>query len=103
MYAPVSVDIYTNVYVQWIVVCKSIWHISQPQSFQLDQLAGFIEFWQHLSRGVRPLPNECPGYDTKQSEGEVPVMLLAMRSTPSLLSGPIWPGMVAPDRALSVG
>ena len=28
----------------------------------------------HLCRGVRP-PNKCPGYDTKQSDGEVPVML----------------------------
>ena len=49
----------------------------------------------------------CPGYDTKQSDGEVPVMLelWRMRSTPSLplLPGPLWPGMVAPDRALSMG
>ena len=27
-----------------------------------------------LSRGVRP-HNECPGYDTKQSDAQVPVML----------------------------
>ena len=27
----------------------------------------------HLSRGVRP-PKECHGYDTKQSNGEVPEM-----------------------------
>ena len=31
--------------------------------------------WLHLCRGVRPPPNECPGYDTKQSDGEVPAML----------------------------
>ena len=39
-----------------------------------------------LCRGVRPLPNECPGYDTKQSDGEVPAVLelWEMRSTPSL-------------------
>ena len=24
----------------------------------------------HLCRGVRPHPNQCPGYDTKQSVGE---------------------------------
>ena len=57
-------------------------------------------------REVRP-PNECPGYDTKQSDGETPVMLelWAMQSTPplQLLLGPLWPGMVAPDRALSKG
>ena len=50
---------------------------------------------------------ECPGYDTKQSDGEVPVMLefWGMRSTPllPLLPGPLWPGVVAPDRALSIG
>ena len=54
-----------------------------------------------------PPPNGCPGYDTKQSDGEVPVMLelSGMRSTPSLplLPGPLWPGMVAPDRVLSMG
>ncbi len=60
--------------------------------------------WLHLCRGVRPPPlNECPGYDTKQSDGEVPAVLelWEMRSTPSLpsLPGPLWPGVVAPDRA----
>ncbi len=52
-------------------------------------------------------PNECPGYETKQSDGEVPVMveLWGMQSTPSLLllPGPLWPRMVAHDRALSMG
>ena len=47
------------------------------------------------------------GYDTKQFDGEVPVMLelWGIRSTPLLpsLPGPLWPGMVAPDRALSMG
>ena len=59
-----------------------------------------------LQRGKTP-PNKCPGYDTKQSDGEVPVILelWGMWSTPSLLllPGPPWPGMVAPDRALSMG
>ena len=48
----------------------------------------------------------CPGYDTKQSDVEVPVMLgiWGMWSIPSLplLPGPLWSGMVAPDRALSI-
>ena len=60
-----------------------------------------------LCRGVRPPPNECPGYDTKQSDGEVPAVLelWEMWSTPSLpsLPVPLWPGVVAPDRALSMG
>ena len=53
--------------------------------------------WIHrllLCRGVRPSPlNECPGYDTKQSDGEALVMLELWRmwSTPSLppLPGPL--------------
>ena len=63
--------------------------------------------WLHLCRGVRPPLTKCPGYDTKQSDGEVPAMLelWGMRSTPSLpsLPGPLWPRVVAPDRALSMG
>ena len=60
----------------------------------------------HLCRGVRP-PNERPGYNTKPSDIEVSVMLelWGMRSTPSLPlpPGPLWLGMVATDRALSMG
>ena len=45
--------------------------------------------------------DECPGYNTKQSDGEVPVMmdLWGMRSTLLLpsLPGPLWPRVVAPD------
>ena len=45
--------------------------------------------------------NECPAYDTEQSDSEVPVMLelWGMRSIPSLPSppGPLWPGVVAAD------
>ena len=59
----------------------------------------------HLCRGVR-LP-ECPSYDTKESEGETPVIeeLWGMQSTPllPLLPGPLWPWVVAPDRVLSIG
>ena len=46
------------------------------------------------------LPIECPGYETKQSDGEVPVILeiCGMQSTPSLpsLPDPLWFGVVAP-------
>ena len=60
----------------------------------------------HFYRGVRsPPPQECPGYDIKQSDGEVPVMLelWGMQSTPLLssLPGPLWSGMLA--RALCMG
>ena len=53
------------------------------------------------------LSNECPGYDTKQSDGEVTAMLelWEMRSIPSLplIPGLLRLGMGAPDRALSMG
>ena len=56
---------------------------------------------------ITPPHNECPVYDYKQFDGEVPVMLelWGMRNNPllSLLPGPLWPGMVAPDRSLSMG
>ena len=62
---------------------------------------------QLLRRRVRPPTNEYPAYDTKQSDGEVPAVLelWGMRSTPSLpsLPGPLWPGVVTPDTALSMG
>ena len=51
----------------------------------------------HHYRGLRT-PNECPAYYTKQSDGGVPVMLGL-----SLLPGSLWPGVVAPNRALSMG
>ena len=43
--------------------------------FQLiiAQSAGAVEYTDCIS--ADPLPNECPGYDTKQSDGEVPLML----------------------------
>ena len=59
----------------------------------------------HLCTGVRPPPlNECPVYDTKQYDGEAPVLLelWEMRNTLSLqsLPGSLWSGVVAPGRIL---
>ena len=54
-----------------------------------------------------PPTDKCPGYDTKQSDGDVPVMLefLGMQSTPSLpsLPGPLHPRVVPYDRVLCMG
>ena len=54
-----------------------------------------------------PLLNECPANDTKQSDGEVLIILelRGRQSTPSLpsLSGPQEPGVIAPSGALSMG
>ena len=52
-------------------------------------------------------PNECPGYVTKQSDCEAPVMLelWGIWSIPLLPPppGPLCPGVVAPDKVLSMG
>ena len=52
-------------------------------------------------------PNECPGYDTKQSDDKDPVILEfgGLRSTPLLpsLPGPLWLGVIAPDRVQFMG
>ena len=62
-------------------------------------------FHKSLKRG-KSLPS-LPGYVTKQSYSEVPVMLelCGMWGSPSLPSvpGPLEAGVVAPDRDLSMG
>ena len=64
-----------------------------------------IHRW-HLCSKVRPFHNECPIYDTKQSDGEALVLLYlwGMLSTSSLpsLSGPFKPRVAAPARVLSM-
>ena len=74
----------------------------------IAQSAGAVEYTDCFSaEGMTPTPNECPRYDTKQSDGEVPGVLerWGVQSTPSLpsLPGPLWVGVLAPDRALSMG
>ena len=73
----------------------------------IAQSAGAEEYTDCTFVEGQDPPNECPGYETKQSDGEVPVILelWRMQRTPSLpsLPGPLWPRMVAPDRALSIG
>ena len=71
---------------------KTVWHITRC----IAQSAGAVEYTDCTS-----------GYDTKKSDGEVPAVLelWGMRSTLSLplLPGQLWPGVVAPDKALSMG
>ena len=84
---------------------KSKINFSSPLIAQSD---GAVEYTNCLpAEGEKAPPrNECPGYDTKLSDGEVPVMLelWGMQSTPSLpsLPGPLWPGVVLTDRVLSM-
>ena len=76
---------------QWIQALQHWWNITAAS----------------LQKGKTIHPNECSGYDTKQSDDEAPVMLelWGMRGTPSLplLPDPFWPGEVASDRVLSMG
>ena len=53
-----------------------------------------------LVRGITPT-NKCSGYDTKHSDARA----LRNGESPSLpaLPGPLWSGVVASDRALSMG
>ena len=73
----------------------------------MTQLAGVVEYTDCISAEEWVSPNDCPDYDTKQFDGEATVMLEfgGMQSTPLLPSfpGPLWPGMVAPDRVLAMG
>ena len=85
----------------------SPWHQTEcPNSILHSQLGLYNTPTAFLQRGKTPF-NECPVYDTKQSDGEVTVMLelWGMPSTPlrPLLPGQLWPGVVAPDKALSMG
>ena len=67
----------------------------------MGQLAGAVEYTDYISAEEQNSPNECPGYDTKQSDGGAPVMLelWGMWSTPLLssLPGPLWHRIVAPQ------
>ena len=66
-----------------------------------------IHCLHHCSRVRLPPCNDCSGYHTKQSDGEVSVMLglwgmQTTLSSPSLPDPP-WPGVVAPDIVLPMG
>ena len=73
----------------------------------LAQSAGAVEYTDCTSAEVKNPTNERPGYGTKQSDDEVPVMLerWGMQSTPllPLLPGPIWSGVVEPDKCPMYG
>ena len=74
---------------------------------RIDQSAGAAKYTDCISAKRQNSQNECLGYDTKQFDDETPVMLelWGMQSTSLLLllPGPLRPGMVAPERVLSMG
>ena len=72
----------------WIFWNKTVWHLTMC----IAQSAGAVEYTDCISAGGQDPPNECLGYDTKQSDGEVPAVLelWGMQSTPLL---PLPPGL----------
>ena len=70
----------------------------------MAQSAGTSEYTDCISVERLDSPNECPENDSKQPDGNVPVML-ANAEYPFLpsLQGPHWLGLVTPDRLLSMG
>ena len=67
--------------------------IYKPNIFFISQLAGTVEYTDCFSAEGYNSLKECPRYDSKQSDGEVAVMLKlwGMQSTSSLpsLPGPL--------------
>ena len=63
------------------------------QTQYVAQSAGAVEYTDCFSAEGQEPPNECPGYDTKQFDGEVPAVLelWGIWSTPLLpsLPGPL--------------
>ena len=78
-----------------------------PIDLTIAQSAGAVEYTDCASAEGYDPTNECPADETKQYNGEGPVMLgpWGMWCTPSLplRPGPLWLGVVAHDRALSMG
>ena len=69
---------------------------------------GTVEFTDCISaEGKTPPAKECPRYISKQTDSKVPVILelWGIRGTSSLssLPSPLWPGVIVPDRVLSLG
>ena len=58
----------------------------------MDQSARAAEYTKCISTEEKNFSNECPGYDTKQSDGEVPEYLFISIAPMSTLarSGSTW-------------
>ena len=76
--------------------------LDKEQQKMVAQSAATVEYTDCFSAEGYDPPNGCPGYDTKQSDGEVSVMLKlwVMWKIPLLpsLPGSLWPGVVAHDK-----
>ena len=82
-------------------------HLMVKSQFWIAQLTEAAKYTDFISAEVEASHHEFLECDTKQSDGEAPIMLDfgGMWSTPSLpsLTGLLWHGVVAPDRVLSIG
>ena len=86
-----------------LLLCRGL---RLPQ-WMLVQSAGAVEYTDCFSAEWVDSANECSGYDTKQYYGKARIILelWGMQSTPFLpsLPGPLGPGVITPDRVLSMG
>ena len=75
--------------------------------YKIDLALNNLKWFNAIKPYQTKPPNECPVYDTKKSDSKASVMLelLEMWSTPLLpsLPGPLWTGVKAPDKLLSMG
>ena len=86
---------FINLYIHGIIIGTTHSGQSGHGSNNYKRVLQTHQFSRNIVSPSTPRSNECPGYDSKQSDGEVPVTLglLGMRNTPSL---PLWPEVVAP-------
>ena len=54
---------------QYLMVLLLLWIAKMVQSVKA------VEYTNCISAEGKDSPYECPGYDTKQSDGEAPIML----------------------------
>ena len=93
-----------NTFLTTIAIMSETRPHTPPNRVAQSQWARAVEYTDYFS--AENHSDKCPGYDTKQSDDEVPVMLelWGMRSSDSLQSFPDlpWPEVIAPDRVLSM-
>ena len=75
LYSYISLFIFIYIIITLLIHFHLSIYLSQFVHIQLCQVGLDSRIHRlHLCRGVRS-PNECPGCDTKQSDGDVPMML----------------------------
>ena len=102
-----SSGLFKNVIYYVIASHIYVWIGFGIKELRITQSTEAVKYTDYNSaEGWNPPQNGCPGYDAKQSDGKVPVMLelWGMWSTPSFpsVSDPLWPRELASDRVLSM-